>query len=260
MLRTAAPQLEHLLILVMQPMSLAWPRAAQAAESEAALSARLQAVSAAAVGAARELDVQLAPELPGDAVSALCTDHAIDLIVLDASSVRATSALLLQRKRLPVAILWTRRAHGAGPIRNLGCVALDRRSLAAIAAFLRDRADRSPVAVLSALAMAQEDLAVRLELAGIAANVEVSSLRETGSLRSWLDHWAARERPLDLLVFARVRSALASGSVWAGPVLLLPPLPAAAPFTRRALDICDVVDDRGVLRARVDQSTPLGGL
>ena len=258
-LRRVAPQLEHLQLLVTQPAS-AWPWAARAAESTEAQDAALQALLTSANGVAQSIDLQLSPELSSAAIAALCVDLAIDLIVLDADSLRATTALLLQRRRLPAAILWTRDGLDTGPLRHLGCVSLDLRSLLAVAAFLRDHADPSlSVAVLLGRPMAREDLEVGLELSGIEANVEVSSPGEAPGLRPWFERWA-RERKLDLLVFARAPSALFLGSVWTGPVLLLPQPRAASTFGRRALDIADVLDDRGALRARVDQATALGGL
>jgi cardiolipin synthase A/B len=257
-LRRVAGQLERLLILVpLRVPAFTW----SSAERDQSSAHELDAWRAQAAGSAPRIDVQLAPELAGEALAALCAAEEIDLLVLGAGSLLSTS-WLSQRKRPPVAVLWSaaEAAHGAGPIEHIGCVALSERSRAAIAAFLRDHADATQqVTLFTPRPIAPDVLSAALQIAGVQTPVTVASPLDASSLGQWLDEWT-RDRPIDLLVFAHIPAALTLAALWTAPVLLLPPPPAARPFGERALDVCDLVDMAGPLRVRVDQVSALGTL
>jgi cardiolipin synthase A/B len=258
LLRRVAGQLERLLILVPLPVPLfSW----SSTEREHTSAHELEALRAQAAGSAPRIDVQLAPELAGEALAALCAAEEIDLLVLGGGSLLSAS-WLSQRKRPPVAVLWSaaESASGAGPIEHIGCVALSERSRAAIAAFLRDHADATQqVTLFTPTPIAADVLSATLQIAGVEAHVTVASPLDASSLGQWLDEWT-RERPIDLLVFTRIPAALTLAALWTAPVLLLPPPPAARPFGERALDVCDLLDMAGPLRVRVDQVSALGTL
>lgn len=256
LLQRMAPELQHLTIFVQPGGALAFFGSGHAPSPQAAI-AELQAVAAST---ARELDVQLAPELPSEAVFGLCEARGIDLIVLATPSLH-TAGLIAARKRAPVAMLWTRGVNASGPpIKRLGCVALDERSLRIMAAFLRDHGEASlQVTLLSRRRLADAELGAMLELSGIAAHVEAVTPSETALPRAWFERWT-RERPQDMLVFAHASTALLLGSAVATPTLLLPTLTAAASAGRRALDISDATYGGHSLRARVEHATALGGV
>ena len=260
-LRRVAPRLERLLVVAPLPAPIfAWLSGDRASGRDEEASVSLETLREATAGAAASVDVQLVPELGSEALALLCAAQEIDLIVFGSRSLRSASVVAVQGKRPPVAVLWAEGKPAPGPIKDIGCVALDDRSRGAIAAFLRDHADRSMhVALLSPTAIAPDLLAAALQVSGVEATVEISSPRDAPSLRQWLDEWTER-RPIDLLVFARVPSALLLGALWTRPVLLLPPLPAPRPFAQRAIDVPDLVDDGGPLRARVGHAAAVGNL
>lgn len=257
-LRRVAPQLERLLVLAPLPDSdSSWLGGEPAAERR---EATLQNLRGASTGVAPHVDVQLAPELRREALAALCAAEEIDLIVFGSRTLKSASVAAAQRSRLPVAVLWAQAAPATGPIEHIGCVALDERSRAAIGAFLRDHADPSVhVAALALSDLASEELATALQVAGIRATVEVASLGAVASTRQWLDGWA-RQRPLDLLVFARIPGALLLSPLSTAPVLLLPPLAPHKQAGRGVIDVPDLVDEGGPIRVRIDRAATAGNL
>jgi phosphatidylserine/phosphatidylglycerophosphate/cardiolipin synthase-like enzyme len=252
-LRRVAPRLERLLAMVLAPApSFAWLSGGNPLEREERDAAVLDGLSAATAEAAPKVDVQVAPELASEALAALCVAEEIDLLVFASRSVLSASVFSVQRRRLPVAVLWAEGQPAPGPIKEIGCVALDGRARAATGVFLRDHTDRTMhVTLLAPAPLPTDVLAKFLPIAGIESSVEISSPRNASSMRQWLTAWT-RERPVDLLVFAGMPSALLLGALRIVPVLLLPPLPAPRPFGQRGIDVPDLVDDGGPLRLRVD--------
>ena len=259
-LRHVAPELEHLLVVEPLPAPIStWLLGEHSRERDLRTSASLERLRELAATMAPSVDVQFAPELRPEALGALCTAEDIDLLVLGSRSVRTAAVLPAQHRRAPVAILWTGPTRGPGPIRHIGCVALDRSSRAAIAAFLRDHADPSlHVTLLSLAGPSPEALGASLEVSGIHAEVEVPNLRDAASVRLWLEEWRS-QAPLDLLVFVGAPGALASSARRLAPVLLLPPAAAPRP-PQRPIDLADVVDDGRAIRVRVDHVAAVGNL
>ena len=165
-----------------------------------------------------------------------------------------------ERGNQHAAVLWSTGEPASGPIREVACVALDAASRAEIAAFLRDHANPSMhVTLLSPVAFAPDVVATTLQVAGIEASVDVSSLSDAPSMQRWLDEWK-RDRPIDLLVFSQVPAAFLLSALRSAPVLLLPPSPVVRPFGQRTIDVPDLLDDGGPVRARVDQVAAVGDL
>jgi phosphatidylserine/phosphatidylglycerophosphate/cardiolipin synthase-like enzyme len=270
-LRRLAPSLEHLVILVpLPPPSWLGFSSEPALDDEETVSL-LKAARSASASATLTIEVQRAPELASDALDALCSAHEIDLLVFGSRSLRSASASV-QRKRL-IAVLWLEVASTApdaaqssleraatARFDHIAGFAFDSGSRAAIRSFLRDHADASTqVAWLSPTAIDDEALRASLQVSGIDATVEVSTPSDAASVRSWLDEWTRAGR-IELLVVAHLPTALLLSAFWPGPVLLVPPLERSRPFGWRALDICDVVDDGGPLRLRIDHLARVGTL
>lgn len=261
LLRRVAPGLEHLLVIALSPMpAFAWFSGRRSPEPAEGDSAQLDALHQATEGVAPSVEVRLAPELGGEALAALCSAEEIDLLVFGSRSLTSASVVSVRRKRPSVAVLWATDEPTRGPMQEIGCVALDEGSRSAISAFLRDHADPSMhVTLLSPTALAPDDVAAALQVSGVEATVEVSSPPDVASMRQWLDEWT-RARRIDLLVFARVPTAVLLGALVTAPVLLVPPPPASRPFLTRAIDVPDLVDDGGPMRARIDQVAAIGNL
>jgi cardiolipin synthase len=258
-LRRVAPELERLLAMVLAPAPIfAWLSSANPLEHASGAVAALEALKDAAAGAASYVEAQLAPELGGDALSALCAAQEIDLLVFASRSLASASVLSMQRRRLPVAVLWTEGRRAPGPIKEIACVALDGRGRAATGTFLRDHTDRTMhVTLLTPRPLTADALNTFLSIAGISAAVEASSPRDASSMGRWIGEWA-RDKPVDLLVFTSLPSALALGALRETPILLLPPLPAPRPLGQRGIDVADLVDDGGPLRLRIDHVAAVG--
>ncbi|MFV8755679.1 phospholipase D-like domain-containing protein [Nannocystaceae bacterium ST9] len=253
-LRRAAPTLERLLIVLPSPSpSWWWARSEPTPELDADTRATLDGLRAAAQGVAPTIDVEAVPAIGADAIAELCVSEELDLLVFGA---RSRLSLAVHRKRLPIAVLWA-EGVGEGPITAIACVVQDDRSLAAIAAFLRDHGDRSTqVALLSPAALGQDFEASVLPVSGIEARVEVSSPSEAHSMGEWLDEWA-RTRSVELFVFVGSPNAVLLGERQ-GPVLLVPPLATTRSFGRRVIDVPDLLDVGGPIRVRVEQLVVVG--
>lgn len=256
-----APELEHLLVIEPRPAEiLAWLSGERSLQRDEGTSAAQERLHEAAKGLAPSIQVQFAPELRSNALAALCAAEDIDLVVLGSRSLKSASAISAPRKRLPVATLWAESAGEAGPIQHIACVSLDKRSRAAIGAFLRDHVDPSiHVALLSLTRLTPDELAGALRVAGIRPTVEVRSVSDAASIRPLLEDWM-RHRSIDLLVFSRVQQPLLLSALSTMPVLLLPPLEAPKQFGQRAIDVSDLVDQGGPVRARVDHVAAVGDL
>ena len=260
-LRRVAPVLTYLKVMAGLPVpSFAWLSGKRLTEPDATTIAALAALHDATTGIAPSIDVQLAPPLGGDALAALCAAEEIDLLVFGARSLKSATIVATQRKRTGIAALWCGGEPASRPIREIGCIGLAPSSRTAIGAFLRDHVDPSmQVAFLTPTAPAPDVLTILLQVYGVGASVEVSSLRTAPSMSQWLEDWT-RDRPIDLLVFAELPTALLLAGRWTVPVLLVPPLLATRPFAQRAIDVPDVVDDGGPIRVRLDHVATLGNL
>lgn len=258
LLRVIAPELEHLLVLVPVPSSIFAPWAPEPSpEREDEAAATLEALRTATLGAARSVDLELAPVIDGDALDALSTAAEIDLIVFASRSFTSASLASQGRKRMPVSILWA-EGEASGPVRNVVCVVPDARARAAVGAFLRDHADGSMhVALISPTALAPDMLPAFREVSGIAATLESSSPLESSSVGEWLDTWR-RSRPVDLLVFAGFPSAVLLGGLRPTPILLVPQLPVPWTPDQHTLDLPDLLDGGEPIRVRVDQISAVG--
>jgi hypothetical protein len=162
-------------------------------------------------------------------------------------------------RRLGLPVLWPGGEARKGPVRELACIARSHQDRASIAAFLRDHGDRSLHVSMISPDVPPEELDVRLEVAGIDADVELSALSRRLGLWPW-QRASTRGHALDLLVLARVPSAVLAGAPWPAPVLVLAPLAPSRHVAGGAIDLADLADDRGSLRVRVDAVGPLGDL
>lgn len=260
-LHRVAPRLEHLLVVAELPTpTFAWLFGEPAPYPQDAATASLEALKEATAGTAPSIEVKLAPELGGEALAALCDAERIDLLVFGSRSLRSAWVVSAERKHQHAAVLWPEGKPGSGPLREIACVALDEHSRAEIGAFLRDHTDSSMhVTLLSPTGLAPDVLAAGLQVFGIDATVEISSLHDAPSTHQWLDEWT-RERPVDLLVFSSISTAFLVSALRAAPVLLLPTQSVVRPFGQRAIDVPDLLDDGGPIRARVDLLATVGNL
>ncbi len=260
LIRRVAPRLERLLIIATLPVKhFSWFFDSHASHGQDERDeGSLAVVRSVAQGIAPSIDLQLAPVLGSDALAALCAAEDSDLFVFGSRSLSSASVVSLRRKCPGLAVLWAAEGPASGPIEDIGCVVMDEGSRAAMGAFLRDHADPSMhVALLSPSSLSPDALAA--EVSGIEAKVEASSPLDAPSMRQWLDEWT-RHRRIDLLVFARIPTALLLGGLWTAPVLLVPFLAPSRPFGERALDVADLVDQGGPLRMRVDNVAAVGDL
>jgi phosphatidylserine/phosphatidylglycerophosphate/cardiolipin synthase-like enzyme len=260
-LRRVAPGLQHLHVVAeLQTSVFAWLFGERAAESDDETTAQLAALRLATDGAAASVDVEAAPELGSEALAALCVGERIDLLVFPTRSLRSAWAVSAERDPPSPAVLWSEGEPGADPLRELACVALDDRSRGALRAFLRDHADPSMhVTLLSPSAVPPDVVTTTLQVSGIDATVDVSSLRDAPSVQQWIDEWT-RDRPVDLLVVSGIPTALLLSALRAVPVLLLPPLPVVRPFGQRAIDVPDLLDEGAAIRVLVDHVATVGSL
>ncbi|MCL4182581.1 MAG: phosphatidylserine/phosphatidylglycerophosphate/cardiolipin synthase family protein [Burkholderiaceae bacterium] len=262
MVRRVAPAAERLVVLAWLP-----PRKFVGLFDETpsgagqAASATLDALLAAATGAASRIEATLATGLAVETLDAAAASHGIDLLVSGSLPLGGLPAIAGLRKRRAVAVLHVPRAasiDAARPLGSLVCVGLGRRSRASIAAFLRDHADSAQqVTVLMFGVPVPHDPVAALHVDGIRADVTFAAPQEA-SPTQWLDE-RVRADAVDLLVFARLPSALLLGARWPVPALLLPPPAAVVAVTKqRGLDAPDLVDDGGTLRMRFEHALDLG--
>jgi len=168
-----------------------------------------------AAGAARAVELKLTSELDAGQLSALGRELRIDLLVVGQPTIRILAVAGEVRKQLGLPLLYSgSRTFADRPITNIVCVAFGERAFRAVNEFLR-RQDTSDLQV----AYASGPALPRTEM--------------------------------DLVVLARLPGPLLVAHSWPSPVLVLPPLAGPAVALRRPLDVPDLVDDDGVLRARL---------
>lgn len=259
-LRRVAPELAHVVVVAWMPApAFAWRAVEGAPETHDDAEASLEALRAAAAETAPSARVQLVPELGSEALSQICLAERVELLVVGSPSLRSASVLYEVRRRRPLPILFARKDLSTGPVGQVVCFAVGRRARASVRTFLRDHAEPSMhVTLLGPEAPAREDVASLLELTGVAASVEGSPPSGASSLRRWVEQWRPT-RPVHLLVLAQVPAFVLLGARWPAPVLLLPPLAAPRKLERR-IDVADLADGGGPLRARVDHLVAVGDL
>ncbi|MGA9522660.1 MAG: phosphatidylserine/phosphatidylglycerophosphate/cardiolipin synthase family protein, partial [Myxococcaceae bacterium] len=248
-LRRLAPELEHLVVVDRPPARTLIGWRIEEGLREALATAGFRS------------ELQFAPALDAEALAALVDAADIELLVDGARTLSSVTLLAETRRRRPTAILWPQEGdiEASGPLRDIGCVALSVREQAPIGAFLRDRVDPSVrVTALLPTPMVPAQVDSFREVSGIRATLVVPPSRP-GAMRAWLADWVPEAR-FDLLVFARLPTAVLLARRWPAPVLLLPPVAPARPPTLRPIDVPDVVDDGGPLHLRVDHALAVGDL
>ncbi len=206
-------------------------------------------------------DVQVVFELDGVQLTTLAVDAKIDLLVAGSRSLRDANAIAEAHKRQLLPVLWPPSAADAPSTRAIErvfCVPLGRAGRTSVAEFLRDHGRPSlHVTLLSPAQPGADTLASIVEISGIHATVDAPRAGLL-PLRALLANPASHPE-LDLLVLTRVPNALMLGISWPTPVLLLPSSPAAA-SRQGVLDVADVIDDAGTLRAHVRFEAVVGAL
>jgi cardiolipin synthase len=222
----------------------AWFSGESPGDLNEAVTASVDALRRSMTGGAERVEVTLAANLDAATLAEIAAASEIDLVVLPP---RVIAALAQLRKRGSVAVLWCGQAlPGGGPIRDILCEAIGSRARAAVAAFLRDHGDPTLRATVALLESHRRDPEAALDIAGIRVQVDPVSLR------------APRKGAIDLLVLARFPGALLAARTWPAPILILPPLAAVAPILQRPIDVADLVDDGGVLRASIHFAGGIG--
>ena len=244
--------------LCLPARTFAWLSGEAPGDLNEAATASLDGLRGATAGAAQTVEVKLAPELTVDDLAEIAAASEIDLLAAGRLPLKSISAVGELRKRQSLAVLWTAGAPaGDRPITNILCVALGERARTAVAEFLRDHGTPAlHASVLLTEARIPGDLAGTLNVAGIEATVDLLTPWEA-SRRRWRGEGAPDAAP-DLLVLARFPGASLRSAPWPAPVLILPPPRAAGPALRRAIDLPDLVDEGGVIRARFDYALGVG--
>lgn len=221
----------------------------------------LDVLVTAARSAAPTVETTLASGPAFDTLDDVAVSHRIDLLVSGSLPLGALPGIVALRKRRGLAVLHVPQAasvRAERPIRDIVCVGLGRRSRASIAAFLRDRTSRTQqVTVLMFGVPVPHDPAAALHVDGIHASVTFAAAEDVSPMQ-WLDE-RVQANAVDLLVFARLPSALLLGARWPVPSLLLAPPAAVVPVAKqRGLDAADVVDDGSAPRMRFEYALDLG--
>lgn len=211
----------------------------------------------ATAGAARKVDVHLTPDLDADHLADASADAGIELVVAASLPFTGLSVLAELRRRRPLPVLLAASApRSDGAITEVACVALSSNTRAAVTTFLRDHG--SPQ--VHATVFLREprfpgDIEATLDVAGIEAPVELVTLRSTGR---WWNSKSAQGHRVDLVVLSGLAGARVVEAAMAAPVLVLPPWSRPASGLRRAIDAPDLVDEGGVIRARLEYAIGVG--
>ena len=258
LIRRVAPAAELLVVVAhVAERQIAWLSDEAPRELNQATLAALDTLRDLAAGTAERIEVKLASRLVTHEMAELVEASNIDLLAAGPLPLSGIPVLAALRNRHPLAVLWTGgAAAGDRPVTEIRCVALGTRGRAAIASFLRDHGSPALHAVVLWQApKSPSQLAATLDMAGIAAIVDLVTLG-TG-LRSWLGGESG-QAPIDLLVLTRFPGGLLPVTAWPAPPLVLPAIGTAAPALRRALDVPDLVDEAGAIRARFDYVSGMG--
>ncbi len=261
-IRRIAPQAERLVIVAGLPArKFSWLINDAPPELHQAAGAALDGLRHAAQGAAAAVDVELVPELDIGVLDEIAAALRVDLLVTAALPLGGVAIVAGLRQRRSVAVLWVPEPavpQVERPLTEVVCVALGQRARATIAAFLRDHGDPAQhVTVLLLAGPVPQDLATAVDVAGIRAAVEFVAPQGI-SLPQWLDERMRTNAP-DLLVYARMPTALLLSARWRAPSLLLPPpAPVTRPALQRDMDAPDLLDDGTALRARFEYAAGIG--
>jgi cardiolipin synthase A/B len=248
-IRQVAPAAERLLLVAhMAERTFAWFSGESPGDLNEAVRASVDALHRSMTGAAERIEVKLATDLDAGNLAEIAAASEIDLVVVAGwPPPRVIAALAQLRKRRSVAVLWRGRAPlSDGRIRRIHCEAIGARARAAIGTFLRDHGDRTLHATVVLLESHQRDREAVLDIAGIAAQVD---LVRPGT---------PRQGPIDLLVLSRFPGVLLAAQAWPAWILILPPLAAVAAVRQRAIDVADLVDDCGVMRVSIHYAGGIG--
>jgi cardiolipin synthase A/B len=248
MIRQVAPVAELLLVIAhVGERKFAWFSGEAPGDLNEAVTASVDALRRSTTGAATSVEVKVASDLDAGTLAEIAAASEIDLVVVAGPLPLGVIAALAElRKRRSLAVLWSARApSGNGPIRDIRCEAIGSRARAAVAAFLRDHGDPALHATVVLLPSQVRDREAALGIAGIEAQVELVTPA------------ALRKGAIDLLVLARFPGVLLAHS-WPAPILILPPLSGVAPVVQRTIDVADLVDDGGVMRASVHYAGGIG--
>lgn len=254
-----APKLEHLVVVVRLPAStFSWFSHGSVPEPEQASSEALQILRAAAAVVAPSTQFELAADPTVEALLELVTTATIDLLVLGSPSLQNMAILAALRRRQGLAVLAAEVDGPPGPIREICCIALGQRGLESIGAFLREHVEPAVhVTLLSPDVPLSDDLVKLRQIAGIEAAVTARRL-SAARLRGCFDA-PVLDKTVDLFVVASVPASFLLGTArLPAPMLLLPPRPSTRSVWQRSIDIVDLVDDGGPLRARVDYVAAVG--
>ncbi len=261
-IRRVAPQAEKLLIVApVHAPWFSWFGDAAPPEPDPAAAMALAGLRVLAQGAAATVDVDVVPGLDIDTLDGIAAAAGIDLLVVTAPPLGSLPLVAGLRDRRSLAVLWLPQASplpGERPLTELVCVAVGQRARAAMAAFLRDHGDPAQhVTVLVPAGPVPQDLASAVEVAGIRAAVEFVAPQGLSS-QQWLDERVRTHAP-DLLVYARMPTALLLAARWPLPSLLLPPqAPVGRPLLQLDMDAPDLVDVGSALRARFEYAAGIG--
>jgi len=249
-IKRLAPDAERLLIVAHVPQrELPWVTGGEGGDDAEPL---LDRIRNAGAQAAPDVEVTLLLDLNADTLAGLARDAGVDLLALGKASGRLIALAAQVRKGLALPVLYAPSAAGHdGAITEIRCMAVGSRARRAIGAFLRDHGtpDLHATVVVPA-SRDSRDLKVALEVAGVEARVSVAR------------QGPAPQPPADLLVLPRFPGALLALHAPAAPILILPPLPlpralSAEPL-RRLIDVPDLVDVAGTLRARILYAQDVG--
>lgn len=260
LIRRVAPAAERLVVAAHLPLrQFAWFTAEAPGDVGAAATSSLDRLRDLTAGAARQTEITLIPEWSTDTLRAIVAQERIDLLAVAAIPLGGLSVVRELRKHEHVAVLWGGHPGPVErPIARILCVALGGRAERSVAAFLRDHGNpalRATVLVRGIHPPGQ--LATELDIAGISAQVD--QLAVTGESQLFSAGISESVDDLDLLVLPRFPGMLLRASAaWPAPVLVLPPLARALTPIRRAIDVADVVDEKGVLRARIGYASGVG--
>ena len=175
-------------------------------------------------GAARNVELKLVSELDAMQLSALGRESRVALIVLGQPTLRLLAVAGEVRKQLSLPLLYAGSCTVAeGRMATIVCIASSERALRSINAFVREQG--SP---------------------------DVHITFASGP--------ALPPADTDLVVLARFPGPLLAARRWPSPVLVLSPLAPPAVALRRPLDVPDLVNDDGVLRARLLLGASVGRL
>ena len=261
-IRRVAPQAERLLIVApVHAPGFSWFGDAAPSEPDPAVAVALAGLRVLAQGAAAAVDVDVVPGLDIDTVDGIAAAAGIDLLAVSAPPIGSLPLIAGLRDRRSLAVLWLPQAGPLPrerPLTDLVCVAVGQRARAAVSAFLRDHGDPAQhVTVLVPAGPVPQDLASAAEVAGIRAAVEFVAPQGLSS-QQWLDERMRTQAP-DLLVHARLPTALLLAARWPLPSLLLPPLaPVSRPLLQLDMDAPDLVDVGTALRARFEYAAGIG--